>query len=202
MRMLFSFGLAVCLLFICAASSHAEADRPLNWAKAINYPPVENFYEVAPGLYRSEQPSAEAMQAIEKMGIKTVINLRAYHTDDKEAQGTNLILRHLPLNTWNIKESVVVSALRMLKTEEKPILVHCQHGADRTGLLMALYRILDQGWTREEALEELQNGGFGHHSIWMNIPRYIRNVDIEKLRKTVGEDLYPSPGTAVQTSRE
>lgn len=65
------------------------------------------------------------------------------------------------------------------------MLIHCQHGADRTGLVSALYRMVYQGWTREQALDELQHGGYGFHPIWQNITNYLKNVDVERLKREV-----------------
>jgi protein tyrosine/serine phosphatase len=67
-----------------------------------------------------------------------------------------------------------------------PTLVHCEHGADRTGLVTALYRIAYQGWNKNAAIDELENGNFGFHDVWINIPAYIRNIDVPALRKKVG----------------
>ena len=71
----------------------------------------------------------------------------------------------------------------------KPVLIHCRHGSDRTGLIVALYRILYQNWTKEDALEEMLKGGYGHHSIFKNLPQIIRQIDVEKLRAKVNEGL-------------
>ena len=67
--------------------------------------------------------------------------------------------------------------------QDGPFLVHCQHGADRTGLLIASYRIVIQGWSKEAALEELRSGGYGYHSIWRNIPVFIEKMDVEAWRE-------------------
>jgi len=63
--------------------------------------------------------------------------------------------------------------------------LHCQHGADRTGLITALYRIVYQGWSKDQALEEMLQGGFGYHAVWGNIPDYIRNIDSAWLKQAV-----------------
>ncbi len=61
-------------------------------------------------------------------------------------------------------------------------LIHCQHGADRTGLMSAMYRMLEQNWTAQEALDELVDGGYGFHSVWKNIKRYVLSADVARLR--------------------
>lgn len=179
----------------CAFADIAKEQRRPEWAESVPLDKSDNFFRVAPGLYRSAQPDAKGMEAYDAMGIRTVINLRANHSDDTEAQRTSLILRRVPINTWNIKDEQVVAVLSLLRTEEKPILVHCQHGADRTGLMMAMYRIVEQGWTKQAALNELKDGGYGHHSIWTNIPKYIERVDVGKIRALVDANTAGTPVT-------
>jgi len=82
--------------------------------------------------------------------------------------------------------------MRMLRNADKgPFLIHCQHGADRTGLMSAMYRMLEQGWKAEDALAELTEGGYGYHSMWRNIRRYVSSVDVEKLRAAIGATSAP-----------
>lgn len=196
--LLFAAVLCVSSSIGCAFADAAKEQRSPEWAQPVTLDKSDNFFRVAPCLYRSAQPDAKGMEAYEAMGIRTVINLRANHSDDTEAQRTSLILRRIPINTWNIKDEHVVAVLSLLRTEEKPVLVHCQHGADRTGLMMAMYRIVEEGWSKEAALDELKNGGYGYHSIWTNIPKYIERVDVGKIRSlvdanTAGKPVSPCP---------
>ena len=64
--------------------------------------------------------------------------------------------------------------------------VHCQHGSDRTGTMCALYRIAVCGWTKEDALKEMQEGGFGFHGVWQNLLDFINKLDIEKIKQEAG----------------
>ena len=64
-----------------------------------------------------------------------------------------------------------------------PVFVHCQYGADRTGVMCAIYRIAVQGWSKEDAIEEMTKGGFGFHSLWSNLAKYIEKLDIEEIRQ-------------------
>jgi protein tyrosine/serine phosphatase len=91
------------------------------------------------------------------------------------------------VSTWSVGDTQVIAALKAIKAAEKdgPVLLHCLHGADRTGLVSAMYRILYQGWTKDQALQELTEGGYGYHALWKNIPTYLRAVDVEKIRTAV-----------------
>jgi len=93
----------------------------------------------------------------------------------------------VPMSAGEIGDDEVVAALRAIRQAEAKgaFLLHCQHGADRTGMITAMYRMLYQGWTRAQALDEMQNGGYGYHTIWRNIPTYIEQVDLDKIRRSV-----------------
>lgn len=160
--------------------------RPPQWAEPVLMEGVSNLHRISPTLYRSEQPTALGMKNLEKLGIRTVINLRAFNDDDDEVKGTQLRTEHVKILTWRIDDKHVIEVMRMLrKTENGPFLIHCQHGADRTGVMSAMYRVLEQGWTPEDALKELVGGGYGYHSVWKNIVRYVKSVDAAALREAI-----------------
>lgn len=173
-----------------AAQTAVNEPRPAEWAQPQPAPQgVPNLYQVAPNFFRSAQPTAEGFSALSaQYGIKTVISMRANHADDVLVRGSGIRAVRFPTNTWSINRASVAGALRTLRAEMQtgPVLLHCQHGADRTGLITALYRILYQGWSRQDAIREMREGGFGYHAVWGNIPRYIQKVNLEQLRQQVG----------------
>jgi protein tyrosine/serine phosphatase len=165
----------------------APAARPGHWAEPVALEGVPNLHRITPLLYRSEQPTALGMRNLEKLGIRTVINLRAFNDDEDEVRGTGLRTERTKILTWRVDDRHVIEVMRMLrKTENGPFLIHCQHGADRTGLMSAMYRMLEQDWSAADALEELVDGGYGYHSMWRNIRRYVGSVDVAKLRSAIG----------------
>ena len=169
----FSFGHAV----------EPTTVRLATWAQPVLAVPVKNLHQVTPDLYRSAQPDDEGMVALEKLGIRTVLNLRQYHSDDEEAEDTKLVLIREKMNAGHLDEAALKRALTVIRTAQKPVLVHCLHGADRTGAVIALYRIVDQGWTREAAVDELRHGGYGLHDGWFpGIAEWLLNVDPEIFR--------------------
>jgi len=162
-------------------------ERPDSWAQPIELCGVPNMYKVNEILYRSAQPTHCGMKKLQDFGIKTIINLRWLHSDKDELEGTILFYETCRAKAWHIEDEDVVWFLRLVTNiqNDAPFLVHCQHGADRTGCMVAMYRIIAQEWTKDEALLELENGGFGFHSIWQNIPKYIANVDIDKIKRNL-----------------
>ena len=193
---------ALAALFAVDASAQAPATPPRSelWAVPITLDGVPNLHQITPTLYRSEQPTALGFRNLEKLGIRTVINLRAFNSDDDEVRGTNLRTERVKILTWNIDDNHVVDVMRMLRNPENgPYLIHCQHGADRTGLMSAMYRILEQGWSVDDALAELTGGGYGYHAVWKNILRYVRSADVDGLRAAIAAASSPMGSTATVT---
>ena len=184
LRLLAGIFAAVLLTGCMTAPPLDAAQRPGKWAASLAVNGLENLHKVDDNLYRSRQPGEAGMQAArEQLGIRTVVNLRAFHSDRKLAEQAGVNSVDLGLVAWDIDDEEVVAVLRTLRQREQgPFLLHCQHGADRTGVMTAMYRIIEQGWTREEALDEMLHGGFGFHTIWFNIVDYLEHVDIERIR--------------------
>jgi protein tyrosine/serine phosphatase len=190
LKITFIVGLVVTVIvltsFFHALTSNAvakESDRPAQWAIPITMAGVDNLHKINDGLYRSAQPTKEGMMNLERMGIKTVINLRAFHSDSDEIKGTALLNDALSVKTWHIEDEDVIRVLRNLREKENgPFLIHCQHGADRTGVMSAMYRIVVQGWSKDEAIKEMVDGGYGFHSIWSNIIQYVKKVDVDMIK--------------------
>ena len=177
----------VALLFMTQISWAGESGRPENWAVPIELSGVGNLHKINENLYRSEQPTSEGMKNLKEIiGIKTVINLRAFHSDADETCGTGLLNEELSVKAWHIEDEDVIRVLKLIrKKEDGPFLIHCQYGGDRTGLMFAMYRIVEQEWSKDEAIKEMVEGGYGFHPTWANIIKYIRNVDVKKIRIAV-----------------
>jgi protein tyrosine/serine phosphatase len=159
--------------------------RDAKWARPLVIEGLPNLNLVAPNLYRSAQPTAMGFEAAEiKLKIQTVISLRNFHSDAELLKGTHLVRQSVPMNAWHITNDEILAALKLIKTAQAngPVLVHCQHGADRTGVVIAMYRIVYQGWSKQQALDEMENGGFNFHAVLANIPNYVTNVDVEAIK--------------------
>ena len=159
-------------------------DPDTEQAVSIQKEGMGNFYKVSDILYRAEQPTAEGFKSLQAMGVKTIVSLRAHHSDASMIEGLNFKYIQIPINTWKLKDEHVEKFLRVMVDESNyPVLVHCQHGSDRTGTMVAVYRMVFENWSKEDALNEMIRGGFGYHSIWKNLKNYIDNFDIEKWKQ-------------------
>lgn len=175
------------LLLLLPAILAAEPPRlrPDSWATSVISQNLENWSKVSDLLYRSEQPDAKGMVELEKIGIRRVLNLRQFHDDEEEARGTDLKLYRVPFNAAKVKDADVIESLKIITASDDPILVHCWHGSDRTGTIVAMYRIIEQGWSKDAAIDELKNGGYGYHSLYRNIISYIEEVDVDYIKSQI-----------------
>ena len=177
----------ITLLFLLSPALNAaeQAPRPDTWAQPVQAKHLKNFYKLDDKVYRAAQPGDEGFQELRSLGIRNALNFRNYHSDANEAKGTGIRLFRIKMEAGEIETSQAIEALRIIKTSDGPIVIHCWHGSDRTGLISALYRIVFQGWSKDDAIDELMHGGYGYHSMYKNIPEYIRKVDIEKVKQGV-----------------
>jgi protein tyrosine phosphatase (PTP) superfamily phosphohydrolase (DUF442 family) len=172
------------LLNAANGAEPSPTKRPAHWARPIQMEGVPNLHKVSDTLYRTAQPSAEGMKNLKAVGIETIINLRSFHSDRDEIGDTGLAYEHIHMKAWHAEEEDAVKFLQIVTNPKRlPVLVHCQHGADRTGTMCAVYRVAVQGWNKKEALKEMMEGGFGFHGIWENLIRWINGLDIEGIKK-------------------
>ncbi|MDR2513538.1 MAG: tyrosine-protein phosphatase [Puniceicoccales bacterium] len=176
--------LCLTLLVGCWTSTpEPKATRPTTWAQPVIPTNLGNFHKVSEELFRSEYPTKENIAALRAVGIKTVINLRSGDKGDAAAfRKAGFTTHWLPMKASNVSVENLVATLRHLQNSPKPALIHCWHGSDRTGFIIAGYRIVNQGWSTEEAIREMRKGGFGFHEIYDNIIDTLQTLDIEKIR--------------------
>ena len=160
--------------------------RAPQWAQPLDLPGLPNLHRVTPLLYRGAQPTEEGFRELEKLGVKTVLSLRGFHDDDL-APDAALTNERISFKAWHAEDEDVVHFLRYVSDPaNQPVFVHCQWGADRTGMMIAIERIALEGWTKDAALEEMTQGGFGFHPEWQNLVEYVRELDVEKLAREAG----------------
>jgi protein tyrosine/serine phosphatase len=121
-----------------------------------------NRHEIAPGVWRSAQPSPSQIAALSRRGIRTIINLRgerdcgSYRLQVEACRRHGIRLVNFPLQSRMVPRAEVIREARSLFEEiEYPVLFHCKSGADRAGLMSALVMHLKEGKPLEEALKQL-----------------------------------------------
>ncbi|MES2589678.1 MAG: dual specificity protein phosphatase family protein [Bacteroidota bacterium] len=143
----------------------------------------ENLHCINDSMFRSEQPSKTGILEIQKLGVKSVLSLRNIKSDRFIKRKSNLIFYKKTINAWTMTEDEVIEALKLFLKSEKPVLIHCVHGSDRTGTIVASYRIIFENWTKEKAIAEMLETHYGFHENFDNLIELLKNLDVERVKK-------------------
>jgi protein tyrosine/serine phosphatase len=140
---------------------------------------IDNAGRISPCVYRGNQPSGKGYQTLKSMGVKTVINLRAAHTERKEVEAAGMKYLEFPLSmTNNIRKEKLQEIVRaMSDPSNHPVYVHCALGQDRTGIVVAAYRMDSDGWSFEDAEKEMQS--FGFNDAWLHLKKAIKDYAVQ-----------------------
>ena len=137
---------------------------------------IANYGQVNPMLLRGAQPDEPGIATLQRLGVTTIINLRraddVVPDEEAAAHRHGLTYVNVPLPGFSAPTDAAVShVLALIATAPGPVFVHCEHGADRTGTIIACYRIRHDGWTVERALAETRQYGM---SVWeFGMKRYV-----------------------------
>ena len=140
---------------------------------------LPNFHEVNSKLYRGAQPKVGGLQQLVGRGIKTIVNLRGQgegvRKEEEEARAAGLRYFSIPFDRMGRPDDAELKqVLSIIDTpENQPVFVHCKQGVDRTGTVIAIYRITHDGWTSEQAKAEANR--YGMHPWERGMKNYIRD---------------------------
>ena len=121
-----------------------------------------NYAEIAPGVFRSNQPTEARFKRYHALGLKSVVNLRGadvyahYKYEERICNELELGLTNRKLSARNAPQtSVINEVIDILARVPKPVLFHCKSGADRAGFVSAIYLMEFEGKTVQEAQKQL-----------------------------------------------
>ena len=152
---------------------------------------IKNFVTVNPNLYRGAQPTIQGFQALAKMGVKTVVDLRdkrhQYKHEKGVVEGLGMKFLSVPMTMHAPTDDQIAKVLAQLESSAgAPVFVHCLGGRDRTGTVIACYRIAHDGWDSQKALEEARKHGMSLMDIGME--RYVRQFRSQPAKSAGGPD--------------
>lgn len=138
---------------------------------------LPNFHTVDPGIYRGGAPTAQGLQKLKSLGIHTIIDLRIsphlVKREKADAQRLGFTWINLPMGADPPTARQVSTLLATLKrAPSEPVYVHCQHGADRTGCMIGIWRETHDGWAFTQAWAEMRKYGFNPH--WAKLTAAVR----------------------------
>jgi tyrosine-protein phosphatase SIW14 len=135
------------------------------WAAGPPAPHVRNFGAINGHIYRGAAPSSVALQELRDLGVKVIVDLRLAG-EGSEAEGLqvrNLGMKYVnvPLSAWSAPTQAQMEKLLPLlfHSDYEPVFIHCRRGKDRTGTVLACYRIQHDNWENRRALEEAKSHG-------------------------------------------
>ena len=167
------------------------------WAGNTNAQGIPNFHAVNDHIYRGGQPSQEGWNSLAKLGVKTVIDLRRDGEDHDHWIKTEALavetagMRYVSVPMEGMatpSDEQIRKVLDVLGSGES-VFVHCKKGKDRTGTVIACYRIEHDRWTNDRALKEAKS--LGIHWVEFAMKHYISNY------KAGSGNLAGMPDTAV-----
>ena len=171
-------------ILLCTLHPAEAGDQhlPRDMARKISVEGIPNMAEVTPRLYRGGQPSNTGLEALARMGFAIVVDGRGHSGARKRERDlvTKLGMQYVEL-PWHCpfpKDQVFARFLLLIRQNpKKKIFVHCRLGDDRVGMMIASYRMAEQGWAAEEAMQEMKADGFSwsHHFICPGLARYEKS---------------------------
>lgn len=126
---------------------------------------IPRFRQITESFYCGGQPSDASMELLRELGIKTIVSFRNDKKIIKEereiAESLGLNYISMPWSSYDMPKQEYVDRFLNLVTDDSysPVFVHCKKGKDRTGVMLACYRIREEGWSTEKALRELKKNG-------------------------------------------
>jgi len=148
----------------------------MKFARKLIVEGLPNLGEVTPTLYRGAQPTKEGFEELAKMHVAIVVDLRGNRRSERDIV-TKLGMRYVPIPWFCMrpKDALIARFLNLLrKNPGKRVFVHCNTGIDRTGMMVAAYRMADEKWTAKEAMSEMKAFGFSpfHEIICSGLSSY------------------------------
>lgn len=183
--------IVVLLLFVSATALGQNSP-----ADSTTYSELPRFKQVSERLYRGAQPLNGGISKLRELGVNTVINLR--RADDR-SRAEETEVRALGLNFYNIalpnwgrpQDARVVRIMEIINAPESGrVFIHCKAGVDRTGVIVAIYRMTHDGWTSNRALAEAERSGMRRTQFWMR--DYVEDYG-DRVRRVGPETALKSP---------
>jgi protein tyrosine/serine phosphatase len=187
---------AATLLVVLALAGPSIAQDHKADSPKIN---IDNFGRISDNFYRGSQPKGQDYSDLAALGIKTVVNLTSDDADVNEkamVEKAGMKYIQIPMTTHEPPTPAKISQFLGLVSnpESTPVYLHCVGGKHRTGVMTALYRMTDEGWTAEQAFQEMKQYKFGADFLHKEFKNFVYSY-----YTTMAKNLKPVEKTVVAT---
>jgi protein tyrosine/serine phosphatase len=203
-----------CLLALLSAANalpQLRQEREPAWgrstegaaARKLSLPGLPNLGQVTEMLYRGGQPTEEGYRELKKLGIQIIVNFRNekenIEAERREVEALGMRYVSIPWSGWHKPTNHQVARfLTLLRANrEKKIFAHCHHGSERTGVMVAAFRMAMQDWTPQQVLEEMKEFHF-HHFWFRHLRSYVEDFPRQFEADTNFRALQPAARTLPQ----
>jgi len=173
------FGIAITCAIAFPSTPKQQVPPPADPAVIITIPGVSNAARVESTLYRGGQPSAAAYAELKKLGIDVVVDfqdsVKEIQSEKQLVEAGGMAFVSIPWSATKdpTRETVTAFFATLRASPGKKVFVHCERGADRTGTMIALYRIANDHWTPDQAVAEMK--AFHYWSFLLpHLARYVQ----------------------------
>ena len=169
------------------------------WAAGVEAPGVPNFHQVNGHVFRGGQPVDAGWNSLAHLGIKVVVDLRpaSEHpigAEQRAVEAAGMKYVNVPMRGVGapLEDTVSKVLALMLSEVNGPVFVHCRRGSDRTGTVVACYRILHDHWENQKALQEARS--YGMYRLERGMMHFIQNFNPSAMSLASGGPLAGSVG--------
>ena len=182
--LLFCMSTAACSGDVDPAADPLADDQ----AEVTGSIPLGNFAKENDHLYRGGRPDAKGVAYLKSIGVRTVVSLElgdgieakpsVIAQEEVDVKAAGLVFRHEPITSFNPGYSATfdgrIDAVLAIFADHAsgPVYVHCRRGKDRTGLVVGLERVLQEGWAPADAYAEWKH--YGLFPIFLNLEAYFK----------------------------
>lgn len=169
-RGLLTLSLAIALFTSVSGQAAARGKRDTNG--------VPNLFSVTDSIYRGGIPNADGVAYLASQGVKTFISLEfeeddvAFEQQEVKKYGIKYLHRPMQYTDAPTDEQVNEILAQLQDVKNYPIYIHCRHGKDRTGLIVALFNVEVLGWTPKQAYDDMLKKGFA--KFWWQLEQYYK----------------------------
>ena len=162
---------------------------------------IDNFGRVNTNYYRGAMPDGEDFASLAALGVKTLIDLTSDDSEDNEkamAERAGMNYLKIPMTTHTPPTAAQLDQFLSVVNDpaRQPVYVHCVGGRHRTGVMTAVYRMTQEGWTSDRAFKEMKQFKFGADFLHSEFKKFVYGYQVLAPAAAPAASVESAPGKA------